>query len=348
MTVVCVMLSRRRGGLEQSLIDYCEALRLVGARVAAVVDPGWPERTALDRLGVEHAPLSSLNEWDPLAVRRLRQRLQGFEPAAVLTIGRRASGLVRRARRRMPGVPQVAPTPSYHVAPLVGLDHVLATTEDLRRALLAAGQPAARITVVPNLVRVPAGVAPRPHAAPAVPVIGALGRFVPKKGFAQLIEALTLLRARGLRFELRLGGSGPEEPALRAQVAAHGLTENVRFLGWVTDKRTFFDGIDVFCLPSLHEPFGIVLLESLAHATAVVATATEGPREIVTDGVDGLLVPPGDPGRMADALAELIGHDDLALALARAGFATARGYDLPVVAGQIGAVLRRVIEQASG
>jgi glycosyltransferase involved in cell wall biosynthesis len=340
--IACVMLSARLGGLEQSLVDYCEALLAERHPIEAIVHPRWPGRQALERLPL--AALADLRCWherDPLAVHRLRGRLSASSPDVVLTIGRRAAVLTRRARQALAPLPQVGVTPNYSIAPLVGLDHVIATTEDLRRALLAAGQPAERITVVPNLVRVPAQVTETASSTP--PVIGALGRLIERKGFADLLEAAALLAARGYRFELRLGGSGPEQAALETLARRLGLAAQVRFPGWVADQRAFFAGLDVFCVPSRQEPFGIVMLEAMAHARALVATAAAGPREIVSHGVDGLLVPPGDPPALAAALAALLDDPSLRARLARAGRETARArYDLPVVARQISAVLCRM------
>jgi glycosyltransferase involved in cell wall biosynthesis len=338
--LACIMLSRGPGGLEQSLVDHCEALLLERHPVHALVHPRAAIRPALTRLPLTSlATLSNANEWDPLAVRRLRRWLRATAPAVVLTIGRRASALTRRARRRLPPLPQVGVTPNYSLRPLVGLDHVLATTEDLRQALIAAGQPAGSITVVPNLVRLPPHVVVRPDRD-AVPVIGALGRFVPKKGFADLLEALALLAARGCRFEARIGGSGPEGQNLRALSDHLHLTDQVRFVGWVEDKRAFFEALDLVCVPSREEPFGIVVLEAMAHGLPTIASDATGPREILRNGVDGLLVPRGDPAALAAAIVALLDHPERRRALAEAGLATVRArFALPVVARQISAVL---------
>ncbi|HSA82957.1 MAG TPA: glycosyltransferase family 4 protein [Geminicoccaceae bacterium] len=347
LPVACVMLSAARGGLEQSLFDYCEALLVERHPVHAVIHPRWVGRAALEQLPLTTiAPLTNRNEWDPFAVGRLRNALRAAAPRLVLTIGRRASTLTRRARRRLPHLPQVGVTPNYSLGPLIGLDHVLATTLDLKDALIAAGQPPEQISVIPNLVRAPPDVAMiGPHPA-GVPVIGALGRFVPKKGFADLLEALARLRDRGLRFEARLAGSGPEEAALRARAAQLKLERRVRFLGWVEDKRSFFGALDLFCVPSREEPFGIVVLEGMAHGRATIATDAPGPREIVRHGVDGLLVPSAAPDALAAALGELLVHPERRLALARAGRETVRArFDLPVVAKRISAALGQAIER---
>jgi glycosyltransferase involved in cell wall biosynthesis len=120
----------------------------------------------------------------------------------------------------------------------------------------------------------------------------------------------------------------------------------VRFLGWVADKRAFFEPLDVLCVPSREEPFGIVVLEGMAHGRAVVASAAAGPREIISDGVDGVLVPPASPPALADALAAMVADPTRRQALARAGRATVRDrFDLPVVARLISAAIQRVVAE---
>jgi glycosyltransferase involved in cell wall biosynthesis len=339
--VACIMLARGLGGLEQSLLDHCEALLLEHHPVHALVRPGAAIRPALERLPLASlADLRNANEWDPLAIGHLRHWLRVAAPAVALTIGRRASVLTRRACRRLPGPPQVGVTPNYSVGPLVGLDHVLATTQDLRQALLAAGQRPERVSVVPNLVRVPPETPVRPLDPDAVPVIGAVGRFVPKKGFADLFEALALLAARGYRFEALIGGNGPEENDLKALSARLRLNDQVSFLGWIEDKRAFFEALDLVCVPSREEPFGIVVLEAMAHGRATIATDATGPREILRDSVDGLLVPRADPSSLANAIAVLLDHPEQRQRLAAAALQTARiRFALPVIARQISAVL---------
>jgi glycosyltransferase involved in cell wall biosynthesis len=344
LSVVCAMLSRAQGGLEQSLLDYCEALTRQGHRVLAVTHPDWPGLPELARLPLEHVGCRSFGEWDPLAMLRLRRLFRSAGADIVLTIGRRASALARRALAPMPGLPQVAVTPNYSLKQLVGVDHVLATTADLREALTAAGHPAERITVIPNMVRLPQDADAAPAAKVEEPIIGALGRFVPKKGFAQLIDALALLHGRGHRFRARLGGNGPEDEALRARAAERGLGDRIDFPGWITDKRAFFAGVDVFCVPSLHEPFGIVVLEGFAHGRPTVVTDAEGPAQIVRDGVDALMVPRDDPAALAGAIARLLDDPELRHRLASSALERVRErYELDVVAGEISRTLRQIV-----
>src|SRR5262249_5352242 len=126
------------------------------------------------------------------------------------------------------------------------------------------------------------------------------------------------------------------------------LQDTVCFTGWVRDKATFFAGIDLFCLPSHHEPFGIVLIEAMAHALPIVATDSEGPSEILRDGVDGVLVPRGNPERLERALGQLIASPEQAADLADNAYRRALElYDLPQVGARIDRALRAIVRRAA-
>jgi glycosyltransferase involved in cell wall biosynthesis len=311
-----------------------------------MVAPGWPDRARLASLPIESVPVGSRNEWDPIARYRLRAALKACAPAVAFTIGRRATVLTRGALGRTSMVPLVARTPNDRVSRLTGIDHVIATTPEIAQALIAAGQPPERISVIPHLVRVPKGRPRRNRTAHETLVIGALGRLVPGKGFDDLIDALALLRTRGVAFAATLGGAGPEEGGLRRRAAAAALGDRLALPGWVTDKAAFFGGIDLLCVPSRAEAFGLVVLEGMAHGVPVVAADAEGPRAIISDGIDGLLVPRGAPAHLADALERLLNDAALRRRLAGSALETVRTrYALPVVATQLSDTLRSVVRR---
>ena len=101
----------------------------------------------------------------------------------------------------------------------------------------------------------------------------------------------------------------------------------------------------MFCLPSNHEPFGIVLLEAMAQGMPIVATDSEGPSEILRDGVDGDVVPIGDAERLAHAVHRMIADPERAgrLGANRPGGVPAMSYDLPRVAARIDCAVRGVV-----
>jgi len=179
-------------------------------------------------------------------------------------------------------------------------------------------------------------VAPRRHPRPAILFVG---RHEERKGLQVLLEAVRLIEAD---VTVWVAGDGPDTQRLRASYGADGRIE---WLGRITeaDKLERLRGASVFCAPSLHgESFGIVLVEAMAAGTPVVASALDGYRNVATDGVDALLVPPGDPAALAAALTRTLTDRGLASALVAAGERRAADFAMAGLAERYAAIYARL------
>jgi glycosyltransferase involved in cell wall biosynthesis len=136
--------------------------------------------------------------------------------------------------------------------------------------------------------------------------VGSVGRLEIEKGFDQLILAAAELKRAGLEFRVLIAGEGPQRDALLQLIQQLDLGGFVELPGVVTDMLGFYDQLDLFVLPSLTEGMPISILEAMAMGLPIVATTVGGIPELVRDGVEGLLVPAGEPGALAKALRELI------------------------------------------
>ena len=335
------MLGRGLGGLEQALLDFNDALGQVGHEVHAVIHPDAAIRPALEARGALWHALPHLGAWDVIAAARLRLLLRRYRPDVCIAHGNRAMTLLRRAGAD----PLIAVLPNYKMQ-CRGAAAVFYPTLDLKRYAANLGVAEACLHHIPSMVAVPSAPPRRTWHRP--PVIGAMGRCVAKKGFEVFVTALGRLRSQGTPFRAVIAGDGPERAALERLAAACGLQDVLRFPGWLHDKPAFFSGIDVFCLPSHHEPFGIVLIEAMAQALPIVATDSEGPSEIVHDGIDGALVPRGDAERLAEALGAMLADPERAAQLGANAYRQARAtYDLPCVARRLDLAVRCVAQARS-
>jgi colanic acid/amylovoran biosynthesis glycosyltransferase len=140
-----------------------------------------------------------------------------------------------------------------------------------------------------------------------------VGRLVPEKGQTILLEAIAHLRGAGRDVRCSFVGDGPSRELLETAIRERGLGGAVRLLGSVgqDEIRTAYSEADVFCLPSFAEGVPVVLMEAMSMELPVVTTRIAGIPELVTDGVNGLLVPPGRADELAAALQRLV--DDLSL-----------------------------------
>jgi glycosyltransferase involved in cell wall biosynthesis len=165
---------------------------------------------------------------------------------------------------------------------------------------------------------------------PARAVVGTVGRLEERKRQDHLLVAARAMHARanGNAPQLLLVGDGPLRGQLERQAADLGLAPAVHFAGAVADVRTALAAMDVFVLPSGAEGMSNALLEAMAAARPVVATAVGGTREVLEDGRTGILVPPGDVTALAGQVLGLLGN--------------------PARSESLGAAARRVVSQRFG
>jgi peptidoglycan/LPS O-acetylase OafA/YrhL len=220
--------------------------------------------------------------------------------------------------------------------------HHVVLGEAWRRFLIQeVGVAPSRISIVPNGVPMPR-TTPMPTAAlpPSSPAhILFLGRLCARKGLPDLISAFGLPAMRGLAWHATIAGDGNPAP-YRAMLGWFGLENRVCLPGWTGREETacLLAQADILVLPSYHEALPIAVLEALAAGVAVIATPVGAIPEFLQDGVNALLVPPGSPALLAEAMGRLLEDPGLRKRLARAG------HDLFRHQFEIGGVAARMAE----
>ena len=198
---------------------------------------------------------------------------------------------------------------------------------------LAPEVPGGRVVVLRHGIHVRDFAAAPRRAAPVLELLS-VGTLYPHKGFTHLVDALRVLRDRGLRFRCTIAGDGPQRARLEDQARRLGLADAVTFTGALTQAELIplYRRVHVFVLMAQSEwHWGIpnVIIEAMAARAAVITTRFGSVEELVRHGETGLLVPPRDPGAIADAIAALGSDAALRVRLAEAAYeAVARDYDL--------------------
>ncbi len=148
-----------------------------------------------------------------------------------------------------------------------------------------------------------------------------VARLHRSKGHAVLIRAIGRLLRNGADVTLRVVGSGPERPVLERLVEELGLRQRVSFTGSLAEDAVIdeISRSDVFVLASDAEPLGVAYVEAMALGVPTIGTAAGGVAEIITDGVDGLLIPARNAERLSAAIARLIDDEFLRRRLGKAG-----------------------------
>jgi glycosyltransferase involved in cell wall biosynthesis len=186
--------------------------------------------------------------------------------------------------------------------------------------------PRSRVRRITYLVPDPALFPPatdRPRQAGPVSFLVA-GQVVPRKGLEPLVEACAQLSGN---FTLTVVGEGEQRPALERRVVELGLTDRVRWLGWVPYQQLarHLQAADVFVFPTFEDTWGMVALEAMALGTPVVCSRFAGAAELIVDGDNGILADPGDPATLAAAMARFLDDPGLADTLGKAAARTLEG-----------------------
>ncbi len=251
-----------------------------------------------------------------------------------------------------PGGPTFSKRLFDWVVPAVTLrraDRVIALTNIESQNLERLGVDASRIRVIPNGVDLKEfeGLPARPEPRDEFALLF-VGRCYPKqKGLEHLISALELVLSKWKVHLTIVGEDWGGMGTLKALAKALGVEKHVTFTGALPRHEVIkaFASADAFVLPSLFEPFGIVLLEAMAAGLPVVASRVGGIVEVVSDGKTGLLVPPGDPRSLANALGNLISDSNLRRRLGSAGRTKAAGYSWEGILPQILEVYREAMAE---
>jgi glycosyltransferase involved in cell wall biosynthesis len=311
MRIAQVMAGAPAGGAELFYERLITALVRAGDQVLPVIRRDSGRTGRLRAEGVEPVELAFGGPFDLRTAPRLGRLLRDFAPRVTVAWMNRAA--------------RFTPAGDWVLAGRLGgfydlryyrrCDHLIGNTRGIVDWITGQGWPGERAHHLPNFVPDLAGAAPAALPVPAgAPTLLALGRLHPNKAFDTLIRAMPLLPD----VHAVIAGEGSERSALMALAAGLGVGGRVHLPGWRHDTAGLLAAARVLVCPSRHEPLGNVVIEGWSAARPVVATAAQGPSELIVSGRTGLLVRIDDPPALADAIRQAL-DAGAAQALAAAG-----------------------------
>jgi glycosyltransferase involved in cell wall biosynthesis len=343
MRILHVMASRANGGAETYSADMMESLHAAGVDQIAVVPRASIHHARLEARGVPLAADVLDTRLGLLRRRRLATLMEAFAPDLVHCWMRRAASLVPRLE-----VPVIGWFGGYYdPANFARCSHFVGVTPGIVAHMVAHGVSPARAHYVPTFPTVEDGPAVDRAllaTAPDATVLLALSRLHEKKGLDVLLRALAELP----QCVAWIAGDGPLEGELKALADTLGVAPRTRFLGWRSDRGALLRAADICVLPSRYEPFGTVMLEAWAAGVPLVAAASQGPKDLIADGGNGLLVAIDDAPALAAAIRRLMGDPALkAHLIERGGADYQQGFTREAVTERMLALYRRLIAEGS-
>lgn len=286
------------GGAERFFVRLCAALDRRGVDQLVLINDHPALVSDVATSGLQYEILSPSRLGGTVDRHRVAGRCRAFRADIVMAwMNRAARRLPSRGRHvnigRLGGY--------YPIKNYRRCDYLIGNTPGIVASSVAQGWPAERIRMISNFTE------PLVEASPPTPDFGiengrpvlcALGRFDPWKGFDTLIQALAHVEGA----TLLLAGQGPGEAELRDLAKRSGVADRVRFVGWLDDRAGLFRRADLCVVPSHHEPLGNVILEAWSAGCPVIAAASEGPSWLIEPGKTGMLVPTSNVAALAAAL----------------------------------------------
>ena len=318
MKILIVRPMLEYGGASISILRLADALRREGHEPLIAVAGGemLPQADA-QQLRTFRIPLEPGSAFQFMRAVWMLRKIVREEQIDVIHSQHRYANLVCKAVSRLSGVPLVATAhefkTNHHLLTRLGFpEYTVTFSHRLRRHLIEHfGLQPSRVMVVEMGI----------HESPPVPSsngstvtdqrmsgrIGCIARLDQEKGVDILLEAARHLAKAGRKdVHFRVVGEGPMREMFLASSRKLGVERMFTLAGWVNDIEEIFADLDFLVLPSRSEGFGMVILEGLRHKKPTVASNVGGIPELIEHGRTGLLVPPEDPRRLAEAIRDLL------------------------------------------
>jgi glycosyltransferase involved in cell wall biosynthesis len=343
MVVAQLISSPFFGGPERQILGICRHLPEPFRCVSLLFEEGGRHRAMLGQLrshGLEVIELKRNTPHYPAMVREVAGELQRIGADVLITHGYKPD-LVGRPAARRAGIPVAAVVHGWTAATLKvrlyealdrlclrGMDRVVCVSEGQAVKVRRAGVPPGLVVVNHNAIDWEPFARPDPEyrgrlraffPSPPERIVGAAGRLSPEKGFGVLVEAAS----RVIRADPTIGfvhfGDGPLRAAVSRQISELGLEGRFILAGFRKDLDLFTPHWDLAVLPSFTEGLPCIALEAFAAGVPVVATSVGGIPEVVEDGLNGFLVPPGDPPALARRILDALRSEGQRSAMGRSG-----------------------------
>ncbi len=278
------------GGVDQVFVNYAEALTATGHEVALLISDNGNDNYKISGLKQIFKLKNHSQIFDVL---HLFFILLKFRPDFVICHSNRIMKWMRFFK-----VKSIAVNHGISFKNSLNCDFIISINEQIARMVERSKK---KSFILHNVVKISEKYRQKIISKP--PVIGIYGRIEPRKGFDILIKAAALLESENSDFRLKIGGfevpGGYDLQGLKDLAKTYGIFEKCEFVGVVKDKKEFFKNVDIFCVPSREEPFGLVILEGFLFSTLVISSDSDGGKLLISDCENGYLFKNGDEKDLA-------------------------------------------------
>ena len=298
------------GGMENIFFDYSQIIKQrKDVRLICVVPKNFCHLAELQNAGIETKFLCIKGHFDIFAGLKLLFLIKKLKPDLVIGHNGRSFAAISFCKK-FTKFKSLAVSHGGSVKRILGFDAIIAVAGHIEKRILKAGFKGQVKTIHNGHKILPFTKNPQSKNF----TFGVLSRLSKEKNIAAAIENFKKFASEVEKnSSLIIAGGGNEEENLKNLVVSLGLEKQVSFIGWISDKKDFFNSIDVFLQPALAEPFGITILEGFNFQTPVIACNSFGPKEIITNNYSGYLFEEKDENSLFEMMKKAyLQQDDFA------------------------------------
>lgn len=294
------------GGVDQVFRNYTEILTANGHEVALLISENGNEKYDAQKV-FKLKNFNQIFDCFHLFIILLR-----FRPDMIICHSNRLMKWMR-ILKFFSSVKSVAVNHGISFRNSLHCNFIISINQQIADLVSAAGFDKARSLVLPNAIKVDQKYQKKVLKNP--PKIGIYGRLEPRKGFDILIKAGEILAKNGRDFRFKIGGfevpGSYGWPVITDLAKNHEIFAKCEFVGTVLDKKKFFEDVDIFCVPSREEPFGLVILEGFLFSTLVISSDSDGGKFLIENEKNGLLFANGDPLDLAKKIERILDKSEI-------------------------------------
>ncbi|TXI32971.1 MAG: glycosyltransferase family 1 protein [Niabella sp.] len=274
------------GGMENIFLDYSQILKQ-NHNLIAVVSKDFIHLEALRKAGITVEILDIKGHFDFMAAFKLRSLIKKYSPELIIAHNGRGFAAINLARKfgGFKKIKLLAVSHGGSVKRILKFDYIIAVARHIEDKIRAENFKG-KVRTIYNGIKIVSYQ--KPSRAGQGFNFGILSRLSAEKNIEIAIHAFKKFSVRNSH--LIIAGEGSELDNLKK---LSGNNPNIKFTGWVNNKRNFFDQINIFLQPSSNEPFGLTILEAFNYQTPVIAANTNGPKEIIKPELTGYLFAKG-------------------------------------------------------
>ena len=315
MKILNIMSSKILGGVEQAFLNYNKLLSLIGFEVFAIYNKNGKIKQKLEKIdNVNYLPSIFFKPYF-LLFPYYYFKIKKIKPDFILVQTKKVLPLFAKIGKML-NIPVILIAHNDKIKLIDKADYIFSITQYQKNIFVKNSFDESKIFVIPNVIdKIIDFQEFKDFSNP--PVFGTMCRFDPMKGIPVLIEACRILKEKNINFELKIGGS-PQKQYLNEYnkilnlIKKYNLENNIELTGWVDNIENFYKSIDIFILPYIYEPFGIVLLEAMIHSKPIISSLAEGPSEIFKNTKNDFVFSVGNYEKLAELMIKMINNKELA------------------------------------